>query len=72
MSENEINLPAQAWGESYPLNKNISLEKTDDDMYYDLEYPDDGCFEKNQITDDDDMSRCEQIAKKGEYYINIE
>lgn len=74
MSEEEMNKLAQSWGEDLPLNKNLSLEQTEDDMYFDSECPDDGAFPKSAYynNEDDIPSSCELIAKKGEYFINVE
>lgn len=58
MSEEERNLPVLIWGEEEPLCKEVTICIDNEDMCYDPETPDDGCFLRSDYGGDDEDEIC--------------
>jgi hypothetical protein len=73
LSPEQREMEIQAWGESIPLTS-VTLTTADEDMYFDHEYADEGCFGKSEIPEQEfnEMDgRISIVCKKGLPYLWI-
>lgn len=70
MTEQEQQENVKVWGCEMPLRNEATLEKTDENMYYNDDF--DGiCYPESEL-EDYTPEECTLVAKKGTYYLDIE
>ena len=70
--ESELDKKVQGWGERTPLT-GVQLQKCEDDMYFDSNWPDEPCAEScNYSKEDLESDDLELVAEKGMFYLQID
>lgn len=70
MTEQEQQQPVRVWGCDMPLKSEATLEKTDEDLYYNDDF--EGiCYPESEL-EDYKPEDCTLVITKGSYYLDIE
>lgn len=70
MNEQEQQEPVRVWGEEISLKSEITLDRTNEDMYYNDDF-DGVCYPESEL-DDYNPEECTLVAKTGTYYLDID
>ena len=70
MNEQEQQEPVRVWGEEISLKSEITLDRTNENMYYNDDF-DGVCYPESEL-DDYKPEECTLVAKTGTYYLDID